>query len=202
MNLNITIADDVRQEVKDGVKSWLNEVAIWSQARYPAIDLATSTTISIETHEWFTGVAVKPQKRPFEIRISDGLDFVEFNVEQMQKYHLKPTGRYYVGSQIGFQAAAAALFESVQYTLARDLGDDSFRENWTVRINPPETKMAWLKEFHPDLVDSWWDQNRYVESIKKKPSKEHWRFPALNPKLCRYGEWGPGAVFPEGSGRK
>ena len=132
MNLNISIQPDVKQEVKDGVESWLNEVAPWSQARYPAIDLATSTTISIETHEWFTGVAVKPQKRPFEIRISDGLDFVEFNVEQMQKYHLKPTGRYYVGSQIGFQAAAAALFESVQYTLARDLGDEDIRE----RIGP------------------------------------------------------------------
>ena len=69
MNLNITIADDVRQDVACCVKDWFNEVGEWSQARYPKVNLETGTVISVETHETFSGVAYQPQKRPFVIRI-------------------------------------------------------------------------------------------------------------------------------------
>ena len=198
MNLNITIADDVKQDVKDNVVSWFNEIGEWSQERYPAVDLEAGTVISVETHEWFNGLAYKVQKRPIEIRISDLCDYVSWSVDMMDKYHFKPTGRYYVGNEIGMKAAMVWMFDVVQATL----GGDDFAENWDVDINPAEAKLAWLKESHPALVDSWWDQDKYLESIKKKPKPTHWTFPALNPRLCRYGTWGKGAVFPEGSGRQ
>ena len=198
MNLNITVSEDVRQEVKDNVVAWFNEVGEWSQERYPAVDLEAGTKISVETHETFSGVAVKPQVRPFEIRISDLCDYVHWSVEIIDKYHFKPSGLYYVGNQIGMQAAMVGVFNSVQYTQ----GEDDFRECWDVDIDPPEAKLAWLKEKHPDLVASWWDQGKYEAAIKNKPKAEHWRFPAINPKLCRYGTWGNGMRFPEGSGRK
>ena len=197
MNLNITIDDDVRQDVKDNVVAWFNDVGEWSQARYPAVDLEAGTVISVETHEFFNGIAYKPQQRPFEIRISDLCDHVSWSVEMMNKYHFKPTGSYYVGNEVEMQSAMVAAFNGVQYTQ----GEDDFREGWDVDVDPPEAKLAWLKETHPDLVASWWDQDHYEESIKNKPSATHWTFPALNPKLCRSGTWGPGAVFPPNAGR-
>lgn len=198
MNLNITVQDDVRQDVKDNVGDWFNEVGEWSQQRYEAVDLEAGTVISVESHEWFNGIAYKPQRRPFEIRISDLCDYVHWSVEMMDKYHFKPTGHYYVGNEIGMKAAMVAAFNAVQYTQ----GESDIRECWNADVDPAEAKLAWLKETHPELVDSWWSQKKYEESIKVKPEPEHWRFPAINPKLCRSGSWGPGAVFPESSGRK
>ena len=203
MNLNVTIADDVRQDVACCVKDWFNEVGEWSQARYPKVNLETGTVISVETHETFSGIAYQPQKRPFVIRISDLCDFIHWSVDIMHKYHFKPTGRYYVGNEIGMKAAMVAAFNAVQYTLARDIGDEAFREGWTVQVDPPEAKLAWLKEKHPELVDSWWDQERYKESIKKTPSATHWTFPPLAKGLRRISGCGPspGGIYPPGSGR-
>lgn len=197
MNLNITIHSDVNQTVKDNVQHWFDDVATWSQERYPTVNLETGTVISVETHEWFQGIAYKPQKRPFEIRISDLVDYVHWSVEMVEQNHFK-SGRFYVGNEIGMKAAMVAAFNVVQFTQ----GEDDFREGWDVDVDPAAAKLAWLKEVHPELVKSWFDQNKYVQSIKKKPSSTHWTFPAINTSLCRYGTWGPGARFPEGSGRE
>ncbi len=197
MNLNITIADDVNQTVKDNVQKWFDDVATWSQARYPTVNLETGTVISVETHEWFQGIVYKPQKRPYEIRISDLVDYVHWSVEMVEQNHFK-SGLFYVGNEIGMKAAMVAAFNGVQF----QQGEDDFREGWDVDVDPAAAKLAWLKEVHPELVKSWFDQNKYVQSIKKKPSATHWTFPAINTKLCRYGTWGPGARFPEGSGRE
>jgi len=56
------------------------------------------------------------------------------------------------------KAAMVAAFNAVQYTLARDIGDEDFRKDWTVQVDPPEAKLAWLKEKQPELVDGWWSR--------------------------------------------
>lgn len=199
MNLNITISENVSQHVKDNVVNWLNEVAAWSQARYPAIDLAAGTTINIETHE-FSAVAMKPQTRPVEIRMSE-LDVVTWP-EAIQKREWFKSQMFYVGLQVGTQANAAAVFRSTQHTLARDIPDDSFREGFDSEVQPPETKLEWLKEFHPDLVKSWVDRSNWLTDHVSRVPHTHWSFPSTPKGLCRLsGASGPGSVWPPGCER-
>jgi hypothetical protein len=58
-------------------------------------------------------------------------------------------------------AAPVAAFNAVQYTQS----EDDFRENWSVKVDPPEVKLAWLTEKHPELVDGWWSQNGDVRYL-------------------------------------
>ncbi len=47
----------------------------------------------------------------------------------------------------------------------------------------------------------WTDRSGWLDDFRKNIRKNRWQFPALNPKLCRSGNWGPNALFPEDSGR-
>jgi hypothetical protein len=62
--------------------------------------------------------------------------------------------------------------------------------------------LAFIKEVYPQLIDFWTDRSGWLDEFRKNIKPTHWTFPAINKKLCRYGRWGEGAVFPEGSGRE
>ena len=201
MNLQIEIDDDVREDVKCCVRDWLNEVAAWSQARYPAVDLEAGTTIAIRTHEWFSGVTLKPQKHPNEIQMSDLLDYIHWSEDIRQREWFR-SGHFYVANKIGMQAGLVGLLRTVQFTLAKDIPDDAFREGWDADVTPQEEKLAWLQEVHPELVKSWVDRSGWMDQFRKGIRKSRWSFPAVNEKLCRSPKsWGPGAVFPPDAGR-
>ena len=99
------------------------------------------------------------------------------------------------------QAGLVGLLRTVQFTLAKDIPDESFREGWDADVTPQEEKLLWLREAHPQLVKSWTDRSGWLDNHVKNLNPEHWRFPAINKSLCRHGTWGPGALFPPGAGR-
>jgi hypothetical protein len=198
MNLNITISPDVRDDIKTDVASWINKAAAWSQARHDFLDLEKDVVIAIEqlpediSGEW---ASLKPQKHPYEIRISE-IDHVWWAVEAQKEYWLR-SSYFYVGPELAYEVATVALLTGTAYTL----GPDDHRAKFDRLWSPEREKYAYLSENYPDLLASWTDRSGWLDNHVANLSKEHWRFPALNPKLCRSGTWGPGAVFPPEAGR-
>jgi hypothetical protein len=197
--LRITIDPACVPEVQDNCVQWLAEVQAWSEARYPEADLGEVCTINIETHI-FSAISIKPQLRPIEVRASE-VDVVTWDVELVKEQWFK-SGLFYVGHRVGLQTAFAGIFRCVQHTVARDLKDDDYREGWDRVEVASQERLDWLREHEPELLDSWVDRSGWLTDHVSGLRKNRWQFPALNPKLCRYGTWGPGAVFPENAGRK
>jgi hypothetical protein len=199
MNLNITIDPRCITEVKDNAARWIEEAALWSAEQYNKVDLANGTVWNIEPFE-FSAVAVQPQNRPIEIRISE-VDNVQWTAE-IQKREWFKSQLFHVGHEVGLKSAAVAVLRAAKHTLARDIGDDSYRANWDVEVQPYEEKLLYFQQFYPDLIKSWTDRSGWLDDFRKNIKPTHWTFPAINPRLCRSGRWGEGAVFPPGSGRK
>ena len=198
MNLPITIKDDVRPDISCCVKDWINKAGAWSQARYDFVDFEKDVTISIEKlpedvpGEWAT---CQPQHYPYPIRISE-LDHVNWKVEAKEKYWLT-SSYYYTGPQIAYEVATVSLLTGVTYTL----GPDDYRETWDRLWTPQIEQYEYLSENYPKLIEAWTDRSDWLNQHVKGLRRNRWQFPALNPKLCRSGSWGSGAVFPENAGR-
>ena len=195
MNLPITIKDDVRPDISCCVKDWINKAGAWSQARYDFVDFEKDVTISIEklpedmSGQW---AVWQPQKYPYPIRISE-LDRVNWKVEAKEKYWLT-SSYYYTGPQIAYEVATVSLFTGVTYTL----GPESYRESWDRLWTPQTEQYEYLVQNYPELIKSWTDRSNWlIEHVRKIPH-HHWSFPPVNKKLCRSGNWGSGARWPEG----
>ena len=199
MNLNITIDPGCIQTVRDNAARWINEAAEWSVEQYGRVDIESGTTWSIEPYE-FNAVTMQPQHRPIAIQMSE-IDNVGWSPE-VQKAEWFKSQLFHTGLQVGIQAAAVGLLRTCKYTLARDIGDEEYRECWDSKATPEEEKLLYCQQVYPELVASWTDRSGWLDEFRKNIKPTHWTFPAINPKLCRSGRWGEGAVFPEGSGRQ
>jgi hypothetical protein len=198
MNLNITIDPACNDTVKAGAVEWINSAAKWSSRQYDKVDLEVGTTWSIEPYE-FNVVTIQVQHRPVPIQMSE-VDHVNWSPE-VQKAEWFKSQSFYTGFQVGIEAAAIGLMRTCKHVLAKDINDDQYRENWDADVTPEEERLLYLQETYPELIKSWTDRSGWLSNHVKNLNPEHWRFPALNPKLCRSGSWGSGAVFPPNSGR-
>lgn len=196
--LKLTIDPNCVAEIQDNAAQWLAEVQAWSEARYPKVDLGESCVITIVPFER-SRILMQPQHRPINIEASE-IDDVSWPVE-LAKEQWFTSSLYYVGRRVGLQTAFAGTFRSVQHTIAKDLGDDAYRENWDRVDVCSQERLDWLRDNEPDLLQSWVDRSGWMDQFRKGIRKNRWQFPALNPKLCRSGSWGTGGIFPENSGR-
>lgn len=197
--MNITIDPNCNETIKENAERWLVESAIWSAAQYDKVDLQAQTTWSIQPYE-FNVVTIQPQHRPIRIEMSE-VDNIGWTPE-IQKREWFTSQLYHVGFEVGLKASAIGLMRSAKHTLANDINDEQYREGWDSKVCPMEEKLLFIQEQYPQLIELWTDRAGWLSDHVANLSPEHWRFPAINPKLCRYGSWGEGAVFPEGSGRK
>jgi hypothetical protein len=199
MNMNVTIDPGCIQTVRDNAARWINEAAEWSVQQYGKVDIESGTTWSVEPYE-FNAATLQPQHRPIAIQMSE-IDNVGWTPE-IQKREWFKSQLFHTGYEVGIKASAIALLRSCKHTLARDIDDQQYREGWDSKDSPMEEKLAFIKGVYPQLIDFWTDRSGWLDEFRKNIKPTHWTFPAINPKLCRYGRWGEGAVFPEGSGRK
>jgi hypothetical protein len=199
MNIPITVADDVRDDIACCVAGWINKAAAWSQARYDFLDLEKDVVIAIEqlpediSGEWAT---FKPQKRPYEIRISE-IDHVWWAVEAQKEYWLR-SSYFYVGPELAYEVVTVALLTGTAYTLGPDDHRAKFDRLWT----PEREKYAYLSENYPQLITDWTDRSGWLDDHVSKIPHTHWSFPPTPKGLCRLsGASGPGSVWPEGCER-
>ena len=198
MNIPVTVSSDIRDDIACCVAGWINKAATWSQARYDFLNLETDVVISIEplpedvSGEWAT---FKPQKRPYEIRISE-IDHAWWATEAQKEYWLRAS-YFYVGPEIAYEVATVALLTGTAYTLGSDDHRAKFDWLWT----PEREKYAYLSENYPQLITDWTDRSGWLDDHVSKLRRNRWQFPALNKKLCRSGTWGSGMIFPPDAGR-
>ena len=199
MSLNITFADDCLPEIKSNGATWITEAIDWSMTQYDEVDLYANTTWHIMPFE-FSATAVKPQLRPVEIKLSEA-DNCFFTTELTAREWFK-NSYFYVGHEIGLISSAIAILRGVKHTLARDIPDEPYRDNWSLEVDPENEKLKWLKEAHPDLRGSWVDRANWLTDHISKIPHTHWQFPPTPKGLCRLsGAAGAGAVWPPGCER-
>ena len=199
MNMNVTVDPACNDTVKANAVRWISEAAQWSAVQYGKVDIESNTTWSVEPHQ-FNAVTMQPQHRPIRIRMSE-VDNVGWSPEIQEREWFK-SQLFHTGFEIGIKAAAVGLLRTVKFTLAKDIDDQQYRANWDSTECPMEEKLAFIKQTYPNLIDFWTDRSGWLDDHVSKLRRNRWQFPAVNPKLCRSGTWGPGMVFPEGSGRK
>ena len=192
MNLNINVDGSVRPEISANVSDWLNEVSEWSSARYPGNDYETRLEVFVDTFE--NGWKVLPREPASQIYVGE-ISIVRWTYESQREFYL--TNQFFdVDYRTGIQTALAsclAYFVGVKGTPEQQAAFGPMSQD--------QEQFDWLQFSQPELLQDWVDRSGSLSDHVAGLRKEHWRFPSLNPKLCRYGRWGEGAVFPEGSGR-
>lgn len=193
MNLQINIDGSVLPEIASDVESWLNEVAAWSAIRYPSNDYENRLEVYVDTVE--NGWKVLPREPASKIYVGQ-ISVVRWSYEAQREFYL--TQLFYdVSYQVGIQTAFAsclAYFVGVK-------GTPEQVESFDPAMTQQQEQFDWLQFSQPELLQEWVDRSGSLTDHIKNLNPEHWRFPAINKSLCRYGNWGPGAVFPPNAGR-
>ena len=193
MNLNINVDGSVKPEISANVSDWLNEVSEWSSARYPGNDYETRLEVFVDTFE--NGWKVLPREPASKIHVGE-VAVVRWSYEAVKQFYL--TQQFYdVSYQVGIQTSFASC-------LAYWIGIKGSPEQQAAfdPMSQQQEQFDWLQFSQPELLQEWVDRSGSLTDHIKNLNPEHWRFPAINKSLCRYGNWGPGARFPEGSGRE
>ncbi len=193
MNLNINVDGSVKPEISANVSDWLNEVSEWSSARYPGNDYETRLEVFVDTFE--NGWKVLPREPASKIYVGE-ISVIRWSYEAQRQYYL--TNLFFdVDYKTGMQTAFA---NTLSYWIGFK-GSPEQVESFDPAMTQQQEQFDWLEHSQPELLQEWIDRSGSLTDHIKNLNPEHWRFPAINKSLCRYGNWGPNALFPKNAGR-
>ena len=192
MNLNISIDPAVDSSIASNVEAWVNETAEWSALRYPGNDYENRLEVYVDTVE--NGWKVLPREPASKIYVGE-VAIVRWSYEAQRQFYLTQhifDCDYRTGVQTSF-ANCLAYWIGVKGSPEQQAAFGPMSQD--------QEQFDWLQFSQPELLKEWIDRSGSLTDHVKNLNPEHWRFPAINKSLCRYGNWGPGAVFPPNAGR-